>query len=103
MTSIRLLTQRSWDRNFQAISLYESMKYLASDIKNIKESLGRMQKYILGKAIQDDKANNIKDFKGVSKVAWGFISSLYKAHWDNLFVDGQNTSLRNKVKSKFSL
>ena len=36
-------------------------------------------------------------------MAWGFISSLYEAHWDNLFVDDQNTSLRNKVKSKFSL
>ena len=45
------------------------MEYLASDIKNIKESLDRMQKYILGKAIQDNKANSIKDFKGVGKVA----------------------------------
>jgi len=35
-------------------------------------------------------------------VAWRFISSLYEAHWDNLFIDNLNTSLRNKVKSKFS-
>jgi len=39
------------------------MEYLASDIKNIKESLGRMQKYILGKTIESNKANNIKDLK----------------------------------------
>jgi len=58
----------SWNGNFWAISLHRSIEYLASDIKNIKESLGRMQKYILSKAIESDKANNIKDLKGVSKV-----------------------------------
>jgi len=78
------------------------MKYLVSDIKNIKESLGRMQKYILSKTIEDDKANDIPDLKGVSKVAWRFIFSLYEAHWDNLFIDDLNTLLRNKVKSKYS-
>jgi len=45
------------------------MKYLAFNIKNIKESLGRMQKYILSKAIESDKTNNIKDLKDVGKVA----------------------------------
>jgi len=45
------------------------MEHLASDIKNIKESLGRMQKYILGKAIKNNKANSIKDLKGVGKAA----------------------------------
>jgi len=52
------------------------MKYLVSDIKNIKESLGRMQKYILSKAIEDNKAHDIPDLKVVSKVAWKFIFSL---------------------------
>ena len=45
------------------------MEYLATSIKNIKESLGRMQKYILGKAIESDKTNNIKDLKEVGKAA----------------------------------
>ena len=78
------------------------MENLASDIKNIKETLGRMQKYILSKIIENGKANNIKDLKGVIKVVWGFISSLYESHWDSLFIDNSNTSLRNIVKSKFS-
>ena len=43
------------------------MEYLASDAKNIKESLSRMQKYILGKSIKSDKANNIKDLEGMGK------------------------------------
>lgn len=79
------------------------MEYLASDIKNIKDSLARMHKYILGKSIESNKANSVKDLEGVSKAAWGFISSLYKAHWDSLVVDNTNMSFRNKVKSKFSL
>ena len=44
------------------------MEHLASNIKNIKKSLIRMQKYILGKSINGNKANNIKDLKNVSKI-----------------------------------
>ena len=95
------LDPESWDGNFWAILLHGSIEHLASNIKNIKESFGKMQKYILSKAIESDKDNNIKDFKDVSKAAQEFISSLYKAHWDNLFVNDLNTSLRNKVKLKF--
>ena len=94
------LDPESWDSNFRAISIHGSMEHLASDISNIKESLGRIQKYILGKTIESDNANNIKDLEG--KAAWGLISFLYKAHWDSLYVDDQKTSFRNKVKSKFS-
>ena len=43
------------------------MEYLASNIKNIKESLRRMQKFILGKAIKGNKANNIKDLENIGK------------------------------------
>jgi len=67
------------------------MEHLASDIKNIKESLHRMQKYILGKSINSDKANNVKDLEGVRKVAWRFITALYKSHWDGLLVDSVTT------------
>jgi len=45
------------------------MEYLASDIKNIKESLTRIHKYILGKSIDGDKANNIKDLESIGKAA----------------------------------
>ena len=85
-----------WNSNFRAILLHKSIEYLALDIKNIKKSLNRMQKFILG------KANNIKDLKEVSKVAWRFITSLYESYWDNLTVDSTNMFFRNMVKSKFS-
>jgi len=96
------LDPESWDGNFQAISLHGSIEHLASDIKNIKDSLIRMHKYILGKTIDGNKANSVKDLKSVGKAAWNFISLIYKAHWDSLIVDGSNMSFRNKVKAKFS-
>jgi len=55
------------DSNFYVVSLHRSMEHLASDAKNFKESLSRMKKYILGKSIKNNKANNIKDFKGMGK------------------------------------
>jgi len=45
------------------------MKYLASNVKNIKETLGKMQKYVLSKTIESSKANNIKDLESISKAA----------------------------------
>jgi len=61
------LDSDSWDENFCAVSLHGSMEHLASDALNIKESLSRMWKYILGKSIKSDKANNVKDLKGMGK------------------------------------
>jgi len=42
------------------------MEHLTSDVKNIKDSLQRMGKYMRGKSIDNDP-NNIKDFEGVDK------------------------------------
>jgi len=96
------LDQDSWDGEFRAVSLHGSIENLGSDIKNIKESLFRMEKYILGKGINSSKANEIKDFEGLGKAAWKFISALYTSQWNNLIVDRTNRSFRNNVKSKFS-
>ena len=54
------------------------MEYLALDLQNIKVSLTRMQKYILGKAIEDNNVNNIKDFQGVGKMAWVVATTYHK-------------------------
>ena len=97
------LDSESWNGNFHAISLHRSMEHLILDIKNIKDSLIKMCKFILGKSIEGNKANNIKDLKGIGKAVWEFISSLYKVHWDSLIVDNAKTSFKNKDKSKFSL
>ena len=78
------------------------MEHLGSDIKNIKELLSRMEKYVLSKSIDGNKANDIEDFESLGKTAWGFISVLYLSQWDSLIADSTNWSFRNNVKSKFS-
>ena len=47
------------------------MEHLGSDIKNIKKLLSRIEKYILSKGIDSNKANDIKDFEGLGKAVWG--------------------------------
>ena len=78
------------------------MKHLASDTLNIKESLTRIWKFIAGKSINGNKANNLKDLNGMGKAIWEFISIVYNSHWNSLYIDNNNTTFRSKVKSKFS-
>jgi len=40
------LDPEEWDSNFYAISLYGAMEHLVSNIKNTKDSLQRIGKYI---------------------------------------------------------
>jgi len=40
------LDPKEWDSDFHATSLHKAMEHLASDVKNIKDSLCRMGKYI---------------------------------------------------------
>jgi len=39
---------------------------------------------------------------GMGKALWEFISIVHESHWDALYVDNNNMTLRNKVKSQFS-
>ena len=78
------------------------MKHIAFDVFSIKNSLLRIKKYISGKSINGNKANNFKNLSGMGKSIWEFISLVYELHLDVLFVDENNTTLRNKVKSKFA-
>ena len=56
-----------WDGNFHAVLLHSSMEHLTSDALNIKVSLNRMRKFIVGKSINSDKANNIKNMNSIGK------------------------------------
>ena len=48
------------------------------------------------------KANNIKNFDGIGKVAWELISSIYNSGWDLLIADNHNNSFKQKVAFKFT-
>jgi len=60
------------------------MEYLGSDINIIKELLSRMEKFILDKSIDGSKANDIKDFKGLGKVACYKLKTLGLVNRKNL-------------------
>ena len=61
------LDQDLWNSKFRAIFLHGLIEHLGSNIRNIKELLFRMEKYILSKYIDGSKANNIKDLEGLGK------------------------------------
>jgi len=73
------LDLESWDSDFHTISLHGSMEHLVFDIKIIKDSLSRMYKYILGKSINENKANEVQDLESIGKAAWEFLSAIYKS------------------------
>ena len=54
------------DSVFHATSLHGAMKHVASNVKNIKDSLHRIGKYIRGKSLEDNP-NNFKELEGVGK------------------------------------
>ena len=95
------LNPELWDGEFCAVSLHGSMEYLVSDIKNIKEFLWRMGKYIKGKSVNTN-SNNVKDLDSIGKEIWKLLSVVYNSHWNGLQVDDSKTLFRNKVKSKFN-
>ena len=73
------LDPEEYNSEFHATLLYGVMKYVMSDIKNIKDSLHRIGKYIRGKVINDNP-NNCKNLEGVGKELWEFLSSIYEFH-----------------------
>ena len=78
------------------------MEHLVSDIKNIKDFLHRMGKFIKDKTIINNNPNNVKNLDGISKAVWEFLSAVYNLHWDSLYIDDSKTLFRSKVKSKFN-
>ena len=54
-----------WSGNFHPISLYSSIKQIASDTKSIKDSLNFIARYITNKKVNSSKANELSDFEGI--------------------------------------
>jgi len=66
-----------WDGSFHPISLHNSIKHIAMDSKNIKNSLNFMAKYIANKQVNLAKSNDLEDFKSIGEVIWNLISLVY--------------------------
>jgi len=61
-----------------------------------------LAKYIQGKQVNSNKANDLDDFDGMGDAIWNFISSVYVSKWDALFTDQKTNNLRSKIASKFT-
>jgi len=91
-----------WSGSFHPISLHGSIEHFASDANSIKVSLNFLSKYIQGKQVDNNRANDLADFDGMGDAIWNFISSVYGSKWDCLFTDNKTNKLRNKIAAKFT-
>ena len=91
-----------WSGNFHPISLHGSIKQITSDIRNIKDSLNFMARYISNKKVNTSKTNKLEDFHSIGNSIWNFISLVCQTNWDSLYTDNQATTLRAKILSKFT-
>ena len=91
-----------WNGSFHPIFLHSSIEHIVSDVKNIKNSLKFMAKYILNKQIELTKANDLIDFNGIDDAVWNFISLVYKSNWDSFYMDNNTNTLRRKIAAKFT-
>ena len=91
-----------WSGSFHPISLHGSMEHLIRDANNIKVTLDFMAKYILNKKVNDIKVNDVTELEGMGDAIWNFISSVYEAKWDSLYMDRRTNTLRSKILSKFT-
>ena len=91
-----------WNGNFHPISLHRSIEHIASDSKNIRDSLNFMARYISNKQVDSLKSNDLEDFNSISKAIWNFISLVDQANLDSLYADKQSNSLRRKIAAKFT-
>ena len=92
-----------WNSNFHPISLHRSIDHIALDIKNIKNTLNFMARYISNKQVNSSKSNDLEDFNSIDEAIWNFISSVYQANWDSLYADKQSNLLKRKIVAKFTL
>jgi len=54
-----------WSGDFHSISLHGSVEQIASDMKNIKQSLNFMARYISNKKVNPKSSNDLNDFDGI--------------------------------------
>jgi len=91
-----------WSGNFQSISLHGSVKHIALNLKNIKQSLNFMAKYIFNKKVNPKLSNDLNDFDGIGNAVWNFLSSVYQSSWNSLYTDNHSKSLREKILAKLT-
>jgi len=72
-------------------------------MKNIKNLMIHITKYIENKKIDINKSNKVPKLKSIGKAIWKLIFAIYSSRWDLLFADKNNNSFRQKVSFKYIL
>ena len=67
-----------WSGSFYPISLHGLIEHFTSDLKNIKDSLNFITKYISNKQVNSGKVNELIDFDGIGNAIWNFILLVYE-------------------------
>ena len=96
----QLIESEYWNGTLQPVSLHDSSEHLLSNMKNIKNSMIHITKYVENKKININKSNEVPKLRSISKVTWKLISAIYSSKWDLLFADNNNNSFRQKVSFK---
>ena len=91
-----------WDDNLNLISMFDMIKKLAENIKNIIISLNHMISFIDKRDIENNRKSNLSYLKGFGQVAWSLISTIYKSGWDKLKTSNGNWMFRQNILSQFN-
>ena len=78
------------------------MEFLGINFKNMYTFLLHMANSIRFRKVVNSRTNNVFELTDFGKVAWSFISSIYKAGWDSLPINKDIDSFRSKFMSKFT-
>ena len=60
---------KCWNETFHSISLHSLLKYFLFDMKNIKESLIQLEKYIENEKINTSKSNDVAELHRIGESA----------------------------------
>jgi len=89
-----------WDSNFTATSLFGTNKFLQSNVCNMACLLQHIACFLKQRSLEGHDSNNIPQLELFGKLAWDFISVIFKSGWDQLH-SSENTSIRNNISAHF--
>jgi len=89
-----------WDGNFTATSLFDTNKFLQSDVHNMACSLQCIVCFLKQQSLEGCDGNNIPQLELFGESAWEFISAIFKSGWDQLH-SSKNTTIHDNISTHF--
>ena len=73
-----------WDSNFNSISLFETLKKIDNNLKNIKLLIQCIAVFISERYFKNNRKEDIPSLSGFGQAAWTFLSTIYSNKWNEL-------------------